>query len=125
MSHLYTKFIGESLDDQLISHYPQITTINKYRHAPGCNANWHTEALPDETFDALIDRHLVELEDAHETLTNSGVNRRVLYTTVTDSLQGNFELSTEQVRRVAALGAALAVTVVHAKRAPRPPDRQR
>ncbi len=112
MSHIYTKLVGDALDNQRVETFPEIDRVVKYKNAAGYNANWDTPARSAEYLDDLIDRHLGSLETAHDTLTQLGVKQRIVYVTVTESLQGNFELSEEQVRRIAALNA-VAVTVVY------------
>ena len=113
MSHIYTKLVGDALDNQLVETFPEIDRVGKYKNVAGYNADWYTPAYPGEYLDDLIDRHLGSLEAAHDTLTQLGVKRRIVYVTVTVSLQGNFELNEEQVRRIAGLNAALAVTVIY------------
>ncbi len=113
MSHIYTKLIGESLQSELVDRFSEITKIVKYKTGPGYNANWHTPTHPEEYLDTMINNHLESLEAAYATLAEMGVTEWVVYVTVTESLQGNFELSEAQVRKMAKLNAALAVTVVY------------
>ncbi|MBB4078669.1 hypothetical protein GGR28_001282 [Lewinella aquimaris] len=115
MSHLYTKLIGEALNPDLVVRFPEIKKISKYKNVDKYNANWSPVIDNAPHLHAAIDQHLDELLRAHDTLTQLGVTERVLYVTVTESLQGNFELSEEQVQKLASLNAALAVTVVYRK----------